>query len=138
LIEWITDNDETPHVLVQAGEGVGVPAGYVNDGRIVLNVSPLAIRNLSISNELLMFDGKFGGQSFPVSVPMHAVMAVYSKESGEGSLFEPEYSDRKHPDRPDELTATADQDAATKRGGSEGSSAGARTPKNRGHLRPVK
>ena len=37
---WITDNGQTPHVVVDAAvEGVNVPNQYVRDGKIVLNVS---------------------------------------------------------------------------------------------------
>jgi stringent starvation protein B len=43
-----------------------------------------AIRNLSITNERLEFDGRFGGRAFHVSAPIAAVLAVYAKESGQG------------------------------------------------------
>jgi len=92
LIDWIIDNGETPYVLVQVQEGVDVPPSYVNDGRIVLNLSPVAVRQLSITNDHVMFDGRFGGQSHAITVPMWAVLAVYAKESGEGMLFESEYA----------------------------------------------
>jgi len=137
LIEWIIDNNQTPYVLVEAGAGVQVPEGYVNDGRIVLNVSPLAIRNLSITNDFVMFGGRFGGQSFPVSVPLHAVMAVYSKESGEGSLFEPEYPDKstQQVSAPERTEQNSSADAV----GPSGVLTSVKPPpKSRAHLRPVK
>ncbi len=56
----------------------------------MLNVSPTAIRNLSITNERLEFDGRFGGRAFHVSAPFDAVLAVYAKESGQGMAFEAE------------------------------------------------
>ncbi|MEL7400377.1 MAG: ClpXP protease specificity-enhancing factor SspB, partial [Pseudomonadota bacterium] len=41
LNEWILDNHCTPYVLVDAGiQGVQVPQDYVNNGQIVLNISP--------------------------------------------------------------------------------------------------
>ena len=44
LYEWILNNDCTPYILVDAGRpGVEVPQEYVNDGQIVLNVSPSAV-----------------------------------------------------------------------------------------------
>jgi len=55
-----------------------------------LNVSPTAIRNLSITNERLEFDSRFGGSAFHVSAPVGAVLAVYAKESGQGMAFEAE------------------------------------------------
>ena len=46
--EWILDNDLTPYVIVNTTERrhVDVPPGHAENGRIVLNVSPTAIRNL--------------------------------------------------------------------------------------------
>lgn len=91
LFEWITDNDCTPYVVVSASmPGVRVPDGYVNNGRIVLNIAPQAVRNLDIGNEHLEFDGRFGGRPFRVSAPIGAVMAIYAKETGQGTAFEVE------------------------------------------------
>ena len=62
LYEWIVDNNCTPHLLVNAEHaGVQVPAGYANDGQIVLNVSPSAVRHLHMDNEAVSFEGRFGG-----------------------------------------------------------------------------
>ncbi len=89
--EWVLDNSLTPYVIVDAGvDTVEVPAGHAENGRIVLNLSPVAIRNLSITNERLEFDGRFGGRAFHVSVPIDAVLAVYAKETGQGMAFESE------------------------------------------------
>ncbi|MDP3560470.1 MAG: ClpXP protease specificity-enhancing factor SspB, partial [Legionellaceae bacterium] len=39
--DWIVENGWTPYILVHADEeGVDVPKEYVNQGRIILNVSP--------------------------------------------------------------------------------------------------
>lgn len=92
LLDWIIDNQQTPYLLVQVDESVTVPTSFVQDGRIVLNLSAMAIRNLVIGNEELTFDGRFSGQNFFVQVPLRAVLAIYGKESGEGMLFEPEYA----------------------------------------------
>ncbi|HTK99779.1 MAG TPA: ClpXP protease specificity-enhancing factor [Pseudomonadales bacterium] len=87
--EWILDNNLTPYVIVSTtSPDTQVPAGQAENGRIVLNVSPTAIRNLSITNERLEFDGRFGGRAFHVSAPIAAVLAVYAKESGQGMAFE--------------------------------------------------
>lgn len=89
--EWILDNNRTPYVIVNTvGDDVHVPPGHAENDRIVLNVSPAAVRNLNITNERLEFDGRFGGQSFHVSAPMSAVLAVYAKETGQGMAFEVE------------------------------------------------
>ena len=89
--QWILDNNCSPYVIVSTTiAGVDVPPGHADHGRIVLNVSPTAIRNLSITNERFEFDGRFGGRAFHVSAPVDAVMAVYAKETGQGMAFESE------------------------------------------------
>lgn len=89
--EWVLDNNLTPYVIVNAtGPDVEIPPGHAENGRIVLNLSPAAIRDLRITNERLEFDGRFGGRAFHVSAPIGAVMAVYAKETGQGMAFEAE------------------------------------------------
>ncbi|NIK38148.1 stringent starvation protein B [Xanthomonas arboricola] len=85
LVEWINDNGMTPHVLVDAGlPGVQVPAGAVKDGRVVLNIAERAVVGLQVDNESVQFTARFGGVSYPVMVPMAAVLAVYARETGQG------------------------------------------------------
>ena len=89
LYEWIVDNDCTPHLLVNAEfPGVRVPPGYANDGQIVLNVSPSAVRNLHMDNEAVSFEGRFGGVSQSLYIPIQALMAIYARENGQGMVFE--------------------------------------------------
>ena len=88
--EWILDNHCTPYVIVSTTHaGVEVPPDRAENGRIVLNLSPTAIRNLSIGNDRLEFDGRFGGRAYRVVAPIGSVLAVYAKETGEGMAFEP-------------------------------------------------
>lgn len=86
--EWILDNGNTPHLLVNAvAEGVQVPVQYVQDGKIVLNISPHAVKELEISNELVSFNARFGGQPVSVRIPVRSVLAIYAKENGMGIVF---------------------------------------------------
>lgn len=88
MYEWITDNSETPHIVVDAtAESVVVPASYVRDGKIVLNISPRATQRLVIGNDVVEFEARFGGRPFPVSVPVGAVLGVYARETGAGMIF---------------------------------------------------
>jgi stringent starvation protein B len=89
LHEWILENDCTPYILVNAYEkGVSVPQDYVKDGQIVLNISPVAIQSLLISNDALEFNGRFGGVPTHVYVPISAVLGIYARENGQGMIFE--------------------------------------------------
>lgn len=91
LYDWLVDSSLTPYVLVSAeDETAMVPADYVNDGKIVLNISPSAVRGLVIDDAGLSFDGRFGGAPYPVSAPISSVLAIYAKETGEGMIFDPE------------------------------------------------
>ena len=86
--EWISDSQCTPHLVVDAGiAGVEVPRQYVQDGKIVLNVSWTATAQLQIGNEEIAFNGRFGGNSMQVRVPVAAVLAIYARETGQGMIF---------------------------------------------------
>jgi len=86
--EWISDSNCTPHLVVDAGiAGVEVPRQYVKDGKIVLNVSWNATANLRLGNDEVSFSGRFGGVSMSVRAPLHAVLAIYARETGQGMIF---------------------------------------------------
>ncbi len=94
LYDWVVDSELTPYLLADVDStSVRVPADYVNDGKIVLNVSPMAVRDFVIEDDSVSFSGRFGGRPFLVFLPMANVVAVYAKETGEGMMFEPEYED---------------------------------------------
>ena len=85
LYEWIADNGMTPHVLVDATQaGVQVPASAVKEGKVVLNIAERAVVRLMIDNDAVSFTARFGGVSQPVYVPISAVLAIYSRETGQG------------------------------------------------------
>ena len=85
LNEWIADNGMTPHLLVDATRaGVQVPPQAVSDGKVVLNIAERAVARLLIDNDAVTFTARFGGVSHPVIVPIHAVLAIYARETGQG------------------------------------------------------
>ncbi len=91
LYEWIVDNDCTPHFLVDAEHPqVRVPSGYANDGQIVLNASPSAVRQLHMDNQGVSFESRFGGVPHSLYLPIGSIMAIYARENGQGMVFEPE------------------------------------------------
>ncbi len=94
LYQWVVDNGLTPHLLVDAREAdVSVPRDQVKDGRIVLNISPQAVPDLSIDDDVVRFHARFSGRSMAVRVPVRAVLAVYARENGRGMVLPPEGSD---------------------------------------------
>lgn len=103
LYDWILDNQMAPHLLVNAGyPETKVPAGFIQDGRIVLNISPTAVRGLVLGNERIGFSARFGGVSMEVSVPPAAVLGIYARETGRGMLFGDDDAE------PDDARATDD------------------------------
>lgn len=89
--EWLVDNELTPHLVVDATmPGVRVPMEFVQDGQIVLNIVPHAVGNLELGNEAITFNARFSGRPHAIIVPMYAVQAIYARENGAGTVFEPE------------------------------------------------
>ncbi len=89
LYEWVVDNDCTPHILVNAEyPAVQIPQGFANDGQIVLNISPSAVRHLHMDNDAVSFEGRFGGVPYSLYVPVAAVMGIYARENGQGMVFD--------------------------------------------------
>ncbi len=102
LYEWIGDNGMTPHILVDAGApGVDVPDQAIQKGKVILNIDEAAVRELNLGNEWLTFSARFSGRSFNVTVPVEAVLAIYSQENGQGMMFAQEEGDDS-PDDPGE------------------------------------
>src|SRR5512134_1609277 len=85
--EWCADCGYTPYISVKVDSRTRVPAEFVRDGEIVLNLSADATRNLTIGNDLIQFSARFSGVSRECSVPVAAVAAVFAKENGQGMLF---------------------------------------------------
>jgi len=91
IYEWITDNNLTPHLLVNAEyPGVNLPMDFVEDGRIVLNVRPEAIQGLMLGNDEIQFNARFSGKPMRINAPIQAILAIYAKENGRGMVFDPE------------------------------------------------
>ncbi|MDT8403517.1 ClpXP protease specificity-enhancing factor [Sulfuriflexus sp.] len=107
LYEWIVDNDMTPYLLVNAmDENVRVPEQFIEDGKIVLNISPTATQGLGLGNELIEFSARFSGAEMTVSVPSMSVLAIYARENGQGMMFAEEEggSDEPSPTSPGDGT----------------------------------
>ncbi|MEX1993556.1 MAG: ClpXP protease specificity-enhancing factor [Steroidobacteraceae bacterium] len=89
--EWMTANNQTPHLVVNAGvPGAEVPKAYVREGRITLNVSWQATQGLKLGNDWIEFNARFGGVPQQVRVPVTAVLGIYARETGQGMLFQDE------------------------------------------------
>ena len=101
LYDWICDNHLTPYLLVDAsGEDMSLPYDFVEDNKIVLNISPSAVRDLDLSNDYINFSARFSGKSLNVYFPVEAVLAIYAKENGRGMVFQEEEQGIKTDEKP--------------------------------------
>jgi len=94
IYEWIIDNELTPHLLVDAENSDAIlPNDFIENGKIVLNMRPEAIQDLTLGNEEIQFNARFSGKSMRIVTPTTAVLAIYAKENGKGMVFDPEETD---------------------------------------------
>ena len=94
VYDWIVDNNLTPYMLVNAEHAdVQVPQEHVQNGKIVLNISPQACRGLHLENDRIVFTARFSGLTVQVFVVPAAVLAIYAKENGRGMEFGEEYNE---------------------------------------------
>lgn len=109
LNEWIVDNGATPQILIDStNSDVEIPDSVRTRDKVVLNISPSAVRDLQIDNEFVSFVARFSGVSHGVLVPIAAVEAIYARENGQGMMFpEPE------PGADDDSGEASSEDAAS-------------------------
>ncbi|MCK3655771.1 ClpXP protease specificity-enhancing factor [Pasteurellaceae bacterium Macca] len=88
---WIIDNDYTPYLLVNADYAdVDVPREFVNEGKIILNISPHSIGQYVVNDEAISFSARFQGMLREIYIPFGATEAIYTQETGEGVMFQEE------------------------------------------------
>ncbi|MBL8287940.1 MAG: ClpXP protease specificity-enhancing factor [Rubrivivax sp.] len=87
LHDWCTDNGLTPYIAVHVDASVRVPAEYVKNNEIVLNIGFEATSGLKLGNEFIEFKARFGGTPREIVVPVDHVVAIYARENGQGMAF---------------------------------------------------
>ncbi|MGA9340855.1 MAG: ClpXP protease specificity-enhancing factor [Rhodanobacteraceae bacterium] len=88
LYDWITDNNLTPYLLVDAlVPTVRVPSGSAKDGRVILNIAGRAVTQLLLGPDRVRFQARFGGVSEVVDLPIPSILAIYAQENGQGMMF---------------------------------------------------
>lgn len=132
IYDWITDNNLTPYILVDATRGgVRVPPQVIKNGQVVLNLAMRAVASLDLGNEWISFQARFSGVSQSILIPVSAVLALYAQENGQGMMFPAEEGDGG--DVPPPPT-----DGGEPPGGAEGGAEGDRPKRGAPHLRVVK
>lgn len=87
--EWCLEQGFVPYLLVQVDGAVSVPKEFVQDGQIVLNVGYDATSGLVMTNEAVSFKARFGGIPRDIYVPVDNIVALFSRETGQGMYFDP-------------------------------------------------
>ena len=112
LHEWCTDNGYTPQIVVSVDANTVVPKAHIHDGQITLNIGTLATNALVLGNEYIEFQARFSGVTEHIFVPVSAVAAIYSRETGAGMGFEVEPS-APHPGSVEETVDSTGETKAT-------------------------
>src|SRR4051812_15321681 len=87
LYEWCTDNDYTPCLEVYVDARTRVPRAFVKNGKIVLNISFNATKQLKMGSDWIEFQARFGEAAYKVEVPIANVRAIYARENSQGMAF---------------------------------------------------
>ena len=134
IYEWILDNQMTPHILVDSQhEQVVIPKQYEQDGKIVLNMSPSATQALNLGDDAITFNARFSGTPMQVYIPTQHVLAIYTKENGQGMMFTDEEDHSPTPDPDGSAPETPPSSSAhTAKKSSQPS------PTNKAHLKVIK
>lgn len=90
IYEWCCDSGLTPYLSVRVNDRTRVPAEYIKDGEIVLNISQDATHRLTLGDDVVQFSARFAGVSRECSVPMDAINGIFARENSQGLFFPPE------------------------------------------------
>jgi len=96
--DWIVDSRCTPFLVVNANfPRCTVPVDYVENGEIILNISPEAIRDFKITPTAVEFRASFSGVVHLIFAPIKAILAIYAQENQQGMFFEEEGEEQNAP-----------------------------------------
>lgn len=119
--QWIVDSGCTPIVVIDAlHPRCKIPDEFAEDGEIVFNISPAAVRDLYITNEKVEFNASFSGVIHLIAAPVNAILSVYAEENGEGIFFDSDDAIEMQSAEPSRLTCISNTGEANLRGESSG------------------
>ena len=110
LHEWCCDNGFTPYISVFPDATARVPREFVRDGQITLNIGLEATGHLTIANEGISFQARFGGVPRELYVPIANVAAIYARENGAGMAFDPDLESSESDNAPAPEASSRDDD----------------------------
>ena len=83
---WLVDHGFTPYVLIDTEyDDAIVPTNYIDkDKKILLNLSPQAVKNITITDTKITFDATFDGEVMSLVIPIESILEIFSKETEQG------------------------------------------------------
>lgn len=91
LYKWIIDNGWTPHLLVATHyPNSQLPKAFLKEDQVTLNISPNAVRDLIIDQQVVKFTASFAGVVHFVVIPTIAAIGIFAKENQKGMFFNEE------------------------------------------------
>lgn len=104
--QWIVDSGCTPILVIDAEHPrCKIPQEFAEDGEIIFNIAPAAVRDLKITNEFLEFKASFSGIVHFISAPINAILSIHAEENGEGIFFDADDAPEEPVKAPNRLTS---------------------------------
>ncbi|MEN9911605.1 MAG: hypothetical protein RI956_49 [Pseudomonadota bacterium] len=90
MYEWCTDHGHEPYLAIAVDSSCTVPTTHVQQGQIVLDVSPESIKDLDLGLESISFKARFSGVVHHIYTPLHRVIGMFPTHNPQlGVFFEP-------------------------------------------------
>ena len=90
FIDWLYDKDSTPFIMAKVSyePGVKLPMDQVHQGKIMLNLMPEMIEDLSITEDWIKFNIVIGTQQQAVCFQTSHLHSIHCLEDGWNHSFE--------------------------------------------------
>jgi stringent starvation protein B len=84
----IVEADNTPYLYIDTSSPiVSVPSQYIENGKIIIDISPSAISDFKWHKDKIQFKTSFSHDYIPIVIPFDSMIALYSKEAKNGVMF---------------------------------------------------
>lgn len=84
FVNWSDKNNLVTYVQVVIDDAVAVPSKFIENGKIILNISSQAIHNFHLANNALNFSARFDGTIHEIFIPVERIGAIFVKDSNIG------------------------------------------------------
>ncbi len=99
---WCNDYGLSPYIVVNVDDNCTVPMEFVQDGRIVFDISAEATHSLAFEEDATRFEARFGEKAMQCYVPYRNVAGMFPQEEpSKGMMFSPDM------DEPEEIKPKA-------------------------------